>query len=283
MTEDDPEKKSVDLNNSTNRYSTWLLLGGIGVLVIILAVFLISSLIGDWGSSRQEEADVSVMRETLTPTSTKTPAPTATVTPTPPGSTPMAVEPDAGFTFEGVRIQPDQGSESLLIYGEAVNNTSAALRILGIDGTYFDAEGGAISPQEVSDYWPIESVPPGWRMPFELTLSGITLVDRVELQVITEDSDNSLRTDLAISEVEGTLHDGEYCVLGSVRNPGQPLTSHIMVVGVLYDEQDQVINWGIGYQPAPENLTGDESVVASACAEHFNHIVDRYELRAWGE
>jgi hypothetical protein len=56
-----------------------------------------------------------------------------------------------------------------------------------------------------------------------------------------------------------------------------------MVVAVLDDEDDRVINWGIGYQPAPANLTAEETVVVSACAERFNNLVARYELRAWGE
>jgi hypothetical protein len=56
-----------------------------------------------------------------------------------------------------------------------------------------------------------------------------------------------------------------------------------MVVAVLYNDDDRVINWGIGYQPVPENLVGDETVVASGCAEHYSHVVARYDLRAWGE
>jgi hypothetical protein len=44
-----------------------------------------------------------------------------------------------------------------------------------------------------------------------------------------------------------------------------------------------VINWGIGYQPAPADWTGHKTVVVSACAERYNQNVARYELRAWGE
>ena len=77
--------------------------------------------------------------------------------------------------------------------------------------------------------------------------------------------------------------DGEYCVTGRVRNPGQPLNIYLMAVAVLYDSQDQVINWGIGYQPASDNLVGDETAAVSACAEHFSQVVTRHELRVWGQ
>jgi hypothetical protein len=195
----------------------------------------------------------------------------------------VAVEPAAGWTFEGVRVQVDAALGGLLIYGEAINNTAAPQRILGLLGTYYDAQGGAITPQESSDYWPIETVPPGWRMPFELTLIGPTAVDRVELQVTTEDSDEPLRTDLELSELAGAPSDDEYCVIGRARNLGQPLESYLMVAVVLYDSEERVINWGIGYQPAQDSLVGDETAAVSACAEHYNQVVARHELLAWGE
>ena len=74
----------------------------------------------------------------------------------------------------------------------------------------------------------------------------------------------------------------DYCVTARARSLGQPLTDFLMVVAILYDDEDRVINWGIGCQPAPANLAGDETMVVSACAERFNHIVARHELRAWG-
>ena len=55
------------------------------------------------------------------------------------------------------------------------------------------------------------------------------------------------------------------------------------MVAVLYDADDWVINWGIGYQPARANLAGDDTVVVSACAERFNNAVARHELGAWGK
>jgi hypothetical protein len=170
-----------------------------------------------------------------------------------------------------------------MIYGEAINDSGKPQRILGLQGNYYDAQGGKIIPEDTSDYWPIETVPNGWLMPFELTLTGPTAVERVELQVITEDSDESLRTDFELSELQGVPSDDEYCVTARIRNLGQALDAYLMVVAVLYDSEDQVINWGIGYQPAPDNLVGAETVIASACAEHFNQVVARHELRAWGE
>jgi hypothetical protein len=151
------------------------------------------------------------------------------------GSTPVAVEPAEGWTFEGVRVQPDAALGGLVIFGEAINGSGKPQRILGLQGTPYDAQGGTIAPEETSDYWPIETVPPGWRMPFELTLIGPTAVDRVELQVTTEGSDEPLRTDVEVSELKGADVEAEFCVRGSARNLGQPPDAYLMAVAVLYD------------------------------------------------
>jgi hypothetical protein len=284
MEENEPYESSSEMKtNGLRRWLVWLVVGLIGILVVLLAAFAGSRLLGDRPSTVPDEAEVAVMRETLTPTATPTPLPTATITPTPPGSTPVPVEAAAGWTFEGVRLQPDPHLGGLLIYGEAINNTGSPQRILGVLGTYYDVDGALVIPEEISDYWPIETVSPGWRMPFELTLIGPVALDRVALQVNGEVSDNPLRTDFELSQLEGVQGDDEYCVIGRVRNPGQALDSYLMAVAVLYDDDDRVINWGIGYQPVPENLVGDETVMASGCAEHYGNVVARYDLRAWGE
>lgn len=278
------------------RRSTWLVAGLVGGLVLVCLAGGLAIIIGireratpggvdalpPTATRAPGEAEVAVIRETLAPTSTPTPAPTATVTPTPPGSTPVAVEPAGDWTFEGVRIQPDLGLGDLTVYGEAINNSDVPQRILGLQSALYDSQGQAIIPKETSDYWPIETVPPGGRMPFELTVTGPTEADRVELQIATETGDQPPRLDFELTELEGIQTESEYCVKGSVRNLGQPLDSYLMVVAVLYDDDDRVINWGIGYQPASADLVGDETVAVSACAERFNQIVARYELRAWG-
>ncbi|HRV94654.1 MAG TPA: hypothetical protein P5526_21020, partial [Anaerolineae bacterium] len=169
------------------------------------------------------------------------------------------------------------------VYGEAINGAGGPQRILGLQGTYFDAGGQTITPEEISDYWPIETVLDGERMPFELTLVGPIAIDQVNLQVVTETSSESPRTDFELSNIKGMEHETDYCVTGRARNLGQPLNEYLMTVAVLYDDDDRVINWGIGYQPADNAPVGDETVIVSACAERFNNVVARYDLRAWGE
>ena len=119
-------------------------------------------------------------------------------------------------------------------------------------------------------------------MPFELTVLGPSQADRVELQIATEPG-NAPRTDFELSNIKGMEQETDYCVTGRARNLGQPLNEYLMTVAVLYDDDDRVINWGIGYQPADNAPVGDETVIVSACAERFNNVVARYDLRAWGE
>jgi hypothetical protein len=286
MEEHDTQENSTEQSpKDTQRRSIWLvggLTGGLAILLIALGVIFLPKLIRT-PDRVVGPGELGTPLPTETPTATATPTATPTVTPTPLASTPVAVEPAEGWTFEGVRVQPDPGLGGLLIYGEAINNSGAPQSILGLQGTFYDAQGGAITPQKISDYWPIETVPPGWRMPFELTLIGPTAVDRVELRVTTEESDEPLRTDFEVSQLTGADVESEFCVTGRARNLGQPLDRFLMVVGVLYDADGRVINWGTGYQRATADLTGDNTVVVSACAQRYNHNVARYELRAWGE
>lgn len=219
---------------------------------------------------------------TSPPPATPTPHPTPTITPTPPGSTPIAVEPAEGWSFEGVRVQPDSGLGGLIVYGEALNDSGAPQRVLGLQSVLYDSQGKSLTKEVVDDYWPLETVPPEGRMPFELTVLGPSQADRVELQIATEPG-NAPRTDFELSNIKGMEQETDYCVTGRARNLGQPLNEYLMTVAVLYDDDDRVINWGIGYQPADNAPVGDETVIVSACAERFNNVVARYDLRAWGE
>jgi hypothetical protein len=194
----------------------------------------------------------------------------------------VAVAPAGGWAFEGVRIQPDPGLDSLLVYGEAINNSGVPQRILGLQAALYDSQGQSLNLEVTDDYWPIETVPSEGRMPFELTVIGPTEADRVELEIITEPGSESLRTGLEFSDLEGREGDEDFCVWGQIRGPEPPLAEYAMVAVVLYDDDDRVINWGVGYQPA-EAFEGQESVQIGACAERYNHLVARYELRAWGE
>jgi hypothetical protein len=184
--------------------------------------------------------------------------------------------------FEGVRIQPDQSLGGLTVYGEALNNSGVPQRILGLQAALYDSQGQSLNLEVIDDYWPIETVPPEGRMPFELTMIGPSQADRVELQISTEPGSESLRAGLGISDLEGQESNEEFCVWGQIRGPEPPLAEYAMVAVVLYDDDDRVINWGIGYRPA-ESFEGQESVQIGACAEHFFNAVARYELRAWGE
>lgn len=279
--------------NPPRRRSIWLVAGGllgvVGIAVVLSTLLGKISLPGevsDLEPTALSEESVVVARgtpvPTSTPTSTRIPPPTPTITPTPPGSTPVAVAPAEGWSFEGVRIQPDRGLGGLTVYGEAINHSGVPQRILGLQAALYDSQGQSLTLEVTDDYWPIETVSPEGRMPFELTLLGPSEADRLELQIETEPGDQLPRTDFELTGVEGIQTETEFCVTGHARNLGQPLDSYLMVVAVLYDNDGRVINWGIGYQPAPVDPVGNESLSVSACADRFNHTVARYELRAWG-
>ena len=223
-------------------------------------------------SSRQPES----LRATLTaeaaipPTTTYTPTPTETPQPT-------------GWVFSNVRLTPDQAGENLLLYGDVLNSTGAVQELAYITGIFFDAPGQMIADSDrVFDYWPIDVVPPGSQVPFELMVEGIQNAANFDLMVEAEPSSETLRQDFEFLDANAWNEAGEYCVDGRLRNPGNPLVNDLVIAVILYDHQDKVVNYGEYYEPFPEDIIGDQTLDFEVCADPSNQEVARHELRAWG-
>jgi hypothetical protein len=64
-----------------------------------------------------------------------------------------------------------------------------------------------------------------------------------------------------------------------LRSTGDSVQNYLVIVAVLYDDQDNVVNFGDYYEPY---LESDEALNFEICVGSPNQGVARYELRAWG-
>ena len=69
--------------------------------------------------------------------------------------------------------------------------------------------------------------------------------------------------------------------MGRLRNLGDQINAYLLVVAVLYDDQDRVINYSDDYQRFPDGPASDTTGF-DVCVNPLEQNVARYELRAWG-
>jgi hypothetical protein len=216
-------------------------------------------------------APVAVATETPTPTSVPTEAPTMTPSPTPPA-----------WLFTGVRTSPAPDGNGLFLYGDMVNNTGSSQTLQFISATFYDAQGQIISPADITDYWPTEAVPPGGQIPFELNVAGVPGNAGFDLNVEALPSDQTPRQDFEFSDLNQSGQDGDYCLSGSLRDQGSELQEYLVIVAVLYDPQNNVINFGDYFESDPGGETDEHTLDFELCVDSLGQNVARHELRAWG-
>ncbi len=213
---------------------------------------------------------------TITPTFTSTETATATATATPEGG---------GWTFANIRLttDPDESDPNILVFGEVINHSGVVQEIAAITGLFYDAQGQVIANEEnTTDYWPVEAIPVGGRMPFEMVVIGIQSAASYKLRVESSVGPDLPRQNFEFSEVTQTNESGNYCVGGKVRNPGEALKSYLTIVVTLYDSQNRVINFGSDEKVGVTTLVGDRTVNFRICITPPNQDTARYDLQAFG-
>jgi hypothetical protein len=205
-----------------------------------------------------------------TPTSTSSPAPTETSLP-------------EGWIFSGVRLYPDQYEDGLLLYGNALNHTNTAQELISITGTFYNGQDQVTAGAEQTyAFWPGYVVPPGGSMPFEMTVDGIREAAKFDLAAEAEPSSNIPRQDFNVFALNQWQADDLYCLEGQLQNPGAKLEDYLLIAAILYDSQDQVVNFGNYEEFAHDDLVGDESSTFEICVDPPNQDVTRYEVVTWG-
>lgn len=217
----------------------------------------------------------------------RTPTATATATPIPadtPTATPTATPLPDGWHFNGLRLDPDQYENSLLLYGNVINNTGAAQEILSITATFYDAQGQLIAAaDDTYASWPSFVIPQGEKIPFELVVDDLDNAANFDLSIEAEPSSDIVRHDFQFSDINQWTADDRYCVAGQLQNPGGQVDDYLIIAAVLYNSRDKVVNYGNQQQFGRIGLETGETAPFDICVEPVKQDIAHYELLAWGE
>ncbi|MCB9101471.1 MAG: hypothetical protein H6632_18175 [Anaerolineales bacterium] len=222
------------------------------------------------------------------PSSPPAPAPTEPVVaaaPTLPSLNPEPNHPEpnaSGWTFTGVQISY-QDEEGVVIDGDIINNTGASQDIVKLAGTLYNSQGqGVANVDDAAAYWPLETVPPGGQVPFEMTVYQVQDITDFDLDVVAQPSRENPRQDFELADLDPLIEEDSYCVTGQLWNRGDPLLDYLLVVVILYDDQNKVVNFGTFQGNAPEEVLNDDAMNFEVCTDSYNHPIARHELRAIG-
>ncbi len=150
-----------------------------------------------------------------------------------------------------------------------------------ISGTFYNAQGRVIAgPDQISSYCPADAIPVGGQLPFTLNLDEIQNVATYNIDIEGESADYVLHQDFEFLELNQWQQEGNYCVSGKFRNQGVALEAYAVPFMVLYNNQDQVVNFADYYA---EEALNNQTLDFEVCIETDNQTVNRYKLQAWGE
>lgn len=225
------------------------------------------------------------------PTATPTPAPTKipTATPLPPTATPLPVVDappinETEWTFTGLRTDTSQLKRGMMLYGNLVNNAATPQELNLVTATFYDSSGNVIAERkDISAYWPGNTVPAdGGSMPFQLLVNGIEGASDFDLNLGASTDSRTPRQDFEFTDVYQSYGAGGYCVDGYLHNNGNPLQEYLVITVVLYDDEDNVINFQDEQIAGPTRIVGDRAYDFRICVGSPFDDVSRYEVQAWG-
>jgi len=221
-----------------------------------------------------------------------TPALTATATPPPApvnsGATPAVSlpapaatpEPSNGWLFSSIRLAQERGE--LVLYGNVINKTGAIQELAAIRGSFFNTEGQPVANGQSTDDWPLEIVLKGEQVPFKVTAPGIQNAADFELEVDSTPSQKTLGRGFEFSKLRRSIERDNYCMSGQLRNTSGASHANSVVVLVLYDAQDNVINFSNSDASSLGPLASKTTTDFEVCAGTFGQDVARHDLQAWG-
>ncbi len=90
------------------------------------------------------------------------------------------------------------------------------------------------------------------------------------------------RHDFEFSELNQWTESDAYCITGKLRNSGNELRDYLLIAAVLYDSQENVINFGDYEEFSASAIEGDRTSDFEICVYAPFQEEARYEMQAWG-
>lgn len=188
----------------------------------------------------------------------------------------------AGWSFRGVQTWLEEGNA--LVIGELINNTGSPQQGVDVSGTFYDRADQVIRDEiETLSHVPVDIVPVGAHIPFELVIESSQPIYRLDLLAKSIPASEPPRQDFQFSNVNLSPNETNlYCLEGQVQNPGANLVDYLVIMIVGYNDQGNVVNFGEYSPVAPEGVVGDQRSPFSMCLDPLEQQITRHELRAVG-
>jgi len=219
----------------------------------------------------------------ITPTATNPPQANPTATLPPPKNVPTPSIPPAvdGWTFVGVRTVIDY--EDAVVVGELINNTKTPQQEVYVSGVFYNKNNQIIMDElETLSYVPVEIIPVGGRVPFELIVESSEPIYRLDLYALSEPSGNPPHQDFQFAQVSNwTSPTNMYCISGQVLNPNELLEDYLVVLATIYNDQGYVASFGEYSALLSVNANNPNSPF-ELCIDPLEQTIVHHELKALG-
>jgi hypothetical protein len=203
------------------------------------------------------------------------PAPDPIEAPTPRPETP-------GWSFVG--IQTSISESNAYVVGELINNTGQPQQAVEVAGVFYNEKDQIIQDQIDSlSYVPVEVIPVGAHVPFELNIESDQPIYRLDLLAKSDPAGETPRQDFQfanVSQWEDT--DGLYCLGGDVQNSGGSLQDYLVVVATAYNGQGRLVGFSEYAPTSSEIIESGQASPFEMCLDPLSQQVAHYELNALG-
>ncbi len=168
--------------------------------------------------------------------------------------------------------------------GELINSTGFPQTEVVMTGTFFNARNEIIGGEiDTLSYIPIETIPAGAYVPFELIVESPEAVYRFDLSAISEAGDNPPRNDFQFLEVTQWHDDSNlYCLGGQIKNPDSALEDELLILAVIYNDRRQVVSFGEYSVSNPETVIAAQTASFELCIDPQGQNIPYHNLSALG-
>ena len=136
---------------------------------------------------------------------------------------------------------------------------------------------------DVLSHVPVDTIPPGGRVPFELAVESGQPIFRLNLFAMSEPASNPPRQNFDVSNVSQWISKtNAYCLSGNITNPASPLEDYLVVMAVAYNDQNTVANFGEYSVSAPQTINDGGKSNFEMCLDPLGQNIARHQVSVVG-
>lgn len=153
------------------------------------------------------------------------------------------------------------------IVGEVQNTSTEPMAFVKVIATLYDEQEEVVGTSYT--YTLLDTLPPGGKAPFEITVTNVSDTSSYKLQVQGQISEPEEQA-LSILSYREYLEGDTITIVGEVQNQGTEPATFVKVIATSYDRQGEVVTTGYTYTHSDTMLPGGKSP--------FRLVIDHGEM-----